>query len=131
MVVRAITLVCLALGLTMVGVVVTTFAQSTTTSPTTIDPVSGNSGWAGAGLLGGVLGWLLFIHLPAKDKQITALVSAKDEVVKEIIQSKDEAINAAILQFKIELQKERETCEKTFERIASSIDALVKSKGRS
>jgi hypothetical protein len=33
------------------------------------------SGWAAAGILTGVLGWLMFIHLPAKDKQIKELIA--------------------------------------------------------
>ncbi len=39
-----------------------------------IDPLTGGAGWASAGLFGMVLAWLLMIHLPAKDKQITTLV---------------------------------------------------------
>lgn len=35
----------------------------------TVDPISGGAGWIGAGLLGLVLGWLLLVHLPAKDKR--------------------------------------------------------------
>ena len=34
------------------------------------DPISGGAGWVGAGLLGLVLSWLLWVHLPAKDKLI-------------------------------------------------------------
>ena len=40
----------------------------------TVDPFSGGAGWAGAGLLGLVLGWLLLVHIPAKDKQIKDLI---------------------------------------------------------
>lgn len=29
----------------------------------------GEAGWVGTGLLGAVLSWLMFVHLPAKDKQ--------------------------------------------------------------
>ena len=47
------------------------FAQAAGLSP---EP----SGWAGAGLLGLVLAWLLFIHLPAKDKQIVEANDKKD-----------------------------------------------------
>src|SRR5689334_4997153 len=38
--------------------------------PPTIDSLSGGAGWFGAGLLGLVLGWLLLVHLPSKDKQL-------------------------------------------------------------
>jgi hypothetical protein len=34
------------------------------------------SGWIGLGMLGPVLAWLFFWHLPAKDKQIADLVKA-------------------------------------------------------
>jgi len=44
------------------------FAQTT-------DPISGGAGWVGTGLLGGVLSWLMFVYLPAKDKQIRELLS--------------------------------------------------------
>lgn len=33
-----------------------------------IDPLSGGAGWAGAGLLGLVLAWVLFVNIPARDK---------------------------------------------------------------
>lgn len=49
------------------------------------DPISGGAGWVGAGLLGLVLGWLLILHLPAKDKQLKELQDARDNQVKEII----------------------------------------------
>jgi hypothetical protein len=37
--------------------------------------LAGASGWAGAGLLGLVLAWLLLKHLPAKDAQIERMVA--------------------------------------------------------
>ena len=40
----------------------------------TTDPISGGAGWVGAGLLGLVLGWLLLVHLPSKDKQQRDLI---------------------------------------------------------
>lgn len=44
----------------------------------TPDPISGGAGWVGAGLLGAVLGWLLFFHLPSKDKQLKEFIDGKD-----------------------------------------------------
>lgn len=38
------------------------------------DSLSGGAGWVGAGLLGAVLAWLCFFHLPAKDKQLKELI---------------------------------------------------------
>lgn len=47
------------------------------------DPLSNGGGWFGAGLLGLVLAWLLFKHLPAKDQQIKDLVDDKDARLDE------------------------------------------------
>lgn len=40
----------------------------------TADPLSGGAGWIGTGLLGSVLAWLCWVYLPAKDKQLAALL---------------------------------------------------------
>lgn len=42
------------------------------------DTLSGNGGWAGAGLLGLVLAWLMLRHLPEKDRQLAELQAACD-----------------------------------------------------
>lgn len=47
------------------------FAQAT--------DLGAGAGWAGAGLLGLVLGWLLLKHLPEKDEQIERLIKRGDE----------------------------------------------------
>lgn len=46
--------------------------------------IGGEAGWAGVGILGLVLSWLLLRHLPAKDAQITAFIESKDKHVLEI-----------------------------------------------
>ncbi len=46
------------------------FAQDPTTTG-----LAGNAGWAGAGLLGLVLAWIFFFHLPAKDKQMEKMLA--------------------------------------------------------
>ncbi len=51
-----------------------------------VDPLSGGAGWVGAGLLGAVLAWLMFAHLPAKDRQISAIIETKDKQISEILQ---------------------------------------------
>lgn len=38
--------------------------------------VPGSAGWVGAGMLGLVLGWLFFKHLPEKDRQMRDLIEA-------------------------------------------------------
>jgi hypothetical protein len=48
------------------------------------DVLSGGAGWAGAGLLGGVLGWLLFVRLPAQDRQTQALIEGRDALMKSL-----------------------------------------------
>lgn len=37
---------------------------------TQTDALAGSAGWVGTGLLGAVLSWMFFVHLPAKDKQL-------------------------------------------------------------
>lgn len=46
-------------------------------------------GWAGAGLLGLVLAWLLLVHLPSKDKQIKDQIDAIRQVFAECQQRLD------------------------------------------
>jgi len=35
--------------------------------------IEGASGWTAAAMLGAVLGWLMFVYIPNKDKQLTQL----------------------------------------------------------
>lgn len=37
------------------------------------------SGWVGASILSAVLAWLMWIHIPAKDKLLKEMIQAKDE----------------------------------------------------
>jgi uncharacterized membrane protein YgaE (UPF0421/DUF939 family) len=60
-----------------------TFAQ--TGGP--VDGISGGAGWAGAGLLGLVLAWLLLKYLPDKDKQISDFHIRKDALVQSIVEN--------------------------------------------
>ena len=63
------------LGIVVFGSYLTPFLTVLAQSP---DPIAGGAGWVGAGLLGLVLGWLLLVHLPAKDKQIMGLIADCD-----------------------------------------------------
>ena len=47
--------------------------------------LGGASGWAGAGLLGLVLGWLLLKHLPSKDAQAERMGQDKDKAVAAVV----------------------------------------------
>ncbi len=54
------------------------------------------AGWVGAGLLGSVLAWLLFKHLPAKDAQIDAIIARHLAAEKEQRADFKEALNSLI-----------------------------------
>lgn len=77
------------------------FAQVLAQVPT--DPLSGGAGWVGAGLLGAVLAWLMFVHLPAKDKQ----AEAKDAKIASIVEIKDKQIAAILTENTLERERER------------------------
>ena len=47
--------------------------------------LSGEAGWVGTGLLGAVLGWLLVVYLPAKDKQVRELIDKAVEARREML----------------------------------------------
>jgi hypothetical protein len=51
---------------------------------TPLDALGGAPAWVGTGLLGSVLGWLLFLHLPNKDKQIAGLIESRDAAMKAL-----------------------------------------------
>lgn len=48
--------------------------------------------WVGTGLLGGVLGWLLFVYLPAKDKQLKEMTDNHNASLKDLWDKKSTAI---------------------------------------
>jgi hypothetical protein len=62
------------------------------------------SGWAGAGLLGMVLGWLLLVHLPAKDKMLLQLIDSKDKAIA----ANDAKVDGLVTAFRQELSVSRE-----------------------
>jgi hypothetical protein len=73
------------------------------------DPISafGAAGWSSFGIAGLVLGWLLIIHLPAKDKQVKELNESKDKSLEK----KDDTCASLIRekdQQTIALQKEKD-----------------------
>jgi single-stranded DNA-specific DHH superfamily exonuclease len=68
------------LGASIVGTVLLIVAQASAPG----DILSGAPAWTGTGLLGAILAWLFFRHLPAKDKQISDLVETRDRMVREL-----------------------------------------------
>lgn len=78
------------------------------------------AGWASAGLLSSVLGWLLFVHLPAKDKLLREMIEAKDvllaaqlamfiEAQREGRRDFKEALAGVVETFKAEVAAARKT----------------------
>lgn len=61
-----------------------------------VDPISGTAGWAGAGLLGAVLSWLLLRHLPAKDAQLEKLIKDKDDRIDALVKEHRETVREVI-----------------------------------
>jgi hypothetical protein len=69
--------------------------------------------WVGAGLLGSVLAWLLFVHLPSKDKQavakdaqLLAALEAKDAMMRQHIQHVSEKFDTALKEMREQCQEE-------------------------
>lgn len=56
------------------------------------DVISGGAGWVGTGLLGSVLAWLFFKHLPAKDQQNADLIKSQNTIVAGLIESRDKLV---------------------------------------
>jgi hypothetical protein len=96
------------------------------------NPIPGYEGWAGAGLLGLVLAWLFFWHLPAKDKQITdlvgemtKLVEKKDADAKDLVEKHDRRVDAMQVTFKESLQKVVDHCQSESEKLAETIKKVL------
>lgn len=76
-----------------------------------IEPLAGQSGWVGAGLLGLVLSWLLLVHLPNKDKQLTTLWESWDKRLSE----KDAYVREMAKEFRIALDLVVQHCQEEAE----------------
>lgn len=63
------------------------------------EALGGWAGWITSIMSGGVLVWLLFWHLPAKDKQLSDIIAKKDEQYKEQAQGCEERINRLAEEF--------------------------------
>jgi hypothetical protein len=87
------------------------------------DPLSGGAGWVGTGLLGSVLGWLLFVHLPNKDKQILGLIESRDKLVEKLTADFRQSTKEQLVDFKESLERVTAHCEKE---VTTTVDALRK-----
>lgn len=111
-----------------------------------LDPVStvvGTSGWVGAGLLGAVLMWVFFVHLPAKDKRdrekdellvaqhkehtatIAALIEGKDRVLAEQRVDMLKAIHEMGAQFTGGIKEQRLDAHAAVERVLRHCESQV------
>lgn len=94
-----------------------------------LDSLSGGGGWVGAGLLGAVLMWLFFKHLPSKDAQITALIERKDLHVENLQAEFTQALDKMAAVYREESKAERLACETHFATLANSMNQAFKTLG--
>lgn len=85
----------------------------------TTDPISGGAGWIGAGLLGAVLAWLMFVHLPGKDKLIRELQAESQSFVQRLMDRHDSAVKAQQELFAASLRGVTDHCSAELDKIAS------------
>jgi len=83
------------------------------------DPISGGAGWIGAGLLGAVLAWLMFVHLPGKDKLIRELQAESQAFVQRLMDRHDAAVKAQQEMFTSSLRGVTDHCSTELDKIAS------------
>lgn len=89
------------------------------------------SGWVGAGLLGLVLSWIFFKHLPAKDDQIERLIKSKDVAIKEMIEFKDKQIETNQEICKEEQKQAHQSHERQMEMLANTLQKQLDALGKS
>ncbi len=82
-----------------------------------LDPLAGGAGWVGTGLLGSVLAWLLFVHLPAKDKQLKEFMEAKDKAVDSMLQGQWANLQRMELGYRNDLKVVAEHCKQELESV--------------
>lgn len=61
-----------------------------------IDPLGGIPGWATFVVQGGVLAWLLFVHIPAKDKQMKEFYDSKEKSDREQMEKYKASLDAVV-----------------------------------
>ena len=98
----------------------------------TIDPLATNSGWLREGLLGCVLSWIMFVHLPAKDKIVKELSSETNAAIRAVTlensaslsdsrNSFSAALDTLTRTFREETKAERMSCESHFNKLADAM----------
>lgn len=82
--------------------------------------------WTSCLVQTGVLGWLLFIHLPANDKQLKEILDGKDKHITDItvkflltIEAKDLATKVAAAEYKAAMDSVVRHCRDEIDKIIS------------
>lgn len=89
------------------------------------DPISGGAGWVGAGLLGLVLSWLLLMHLPKKDAQISELINLHLLTEKEQRQDYQLALDAQRSSYQNMLESQRVEFRDTLQKMLTHNEAQI------
>lgn len=76
-------------------------------------------GWASALTSGAILYWLLFWHIPAKDKWIETIIATKDAQLREEISRSDKRMDAMATVFKAEMESSRSEFKDSLDAILS------------
>ncbi len=91
------------------------------------------SGWVGAGLLGAVLAWLMFKHLPDKDRQLKELVTlfqsqiiAKDNQLTLQLGEKDKQLEVKDTSLRAQLEKKDEQIDRVLDRRTEESKEMLK-----
>lgn len=90
-----------------------------------LEAISGGGGWVGAGLLGAVLSWLLFVHLPRKDKQLEDFNKGKDELLKSLITDCDKHNSEIVHSFNNTLIEQRKDFQESLKFIAQQNERYI------
>lgn len=77
--------------------------------------------WTGLGLLGLVMYWLLYVHLPSKDKQISEIVTTYNDRADRKDAMHNEALTESRQDFKQSLDKVVEHCAEEMEKVMARL----------
>jgi hypothetical protein len=88
--------------------------------------LGGGAGWAGAGLLGLVLSWLLLKHLPDKDRYIRDLMDRHDAATRYLTERFGEGLRAVTEHCREELAEVSGTFRREVDRLIEAVQGRGK-----
>lgn len=88
---------------------------------TPVDVIGGASGWVGTGLLGAVLSWLMFVHLPAKDKQAKELADTHSQRLDTLGAYHVKAVETVIAGQEVQLNRILDHCRTELESVVRGV----------